>query len=323
MRLARRGVAAVGIALLGVGAGAYSSTTARPVAALTVSMLVLLLVGAWQLFHREPPRVTRTFEGPLFAGEDQRLGIEVEGQGVATIAHTFWEGTAAETGTWQSLPARVTFDVRPPTRGEVEVGQTTVQVRDDFGLFVTEHVLDPGEGVVVYPPVYEVDLPELTGDGLGQDASAGEFERVRPYADGDPIRAIDWKRSAKRNELVVRDGPEGEDQQTVTVVAGAADGYADEMAAAAASVVVSAFQVGTPVDLRTPTERVPPRSAGGLTPFLRALALAEAGDVPETRAESPISVFADESGTSIRTAESALSLRDRSTATPRQLVGTG
>jgi uncharacterized protein (DUF58 family) len=323
MRLTRRGAAAAGIALLGVGAGAYSSTTARPVAALTVSMLVLLLVGAWQLFNREPPTVTRTFEGPLFAGEDQRLGIEVEGQGVATVAHRFWEGTSATTETWRSLPARVSFEVRPPSRGEVGIGPTTVRIRDDFGLFVTDRVVDSGETAVVYPPVYEVELPELTGDGLDQAGTASEIERLRAYEDGDPIRAIDWKRSAKRNELVVRDGPEGEDQQTVTVVVGAADGYGDEMAAAAASVVVEAFAAGSPVDLRTPTERVPPRSAGGLTPFLRALALAEAGDVPETRAESPISVFADESGTSIRTAESALSLRDRSTATPRQLVGTG
>jgi uncharacterized protein (DUF58 family) len=323
MRLTRRGAAAVGIAVLGVGAGVFSSTPARPVAALTVPMIVLLLVGAWQLSHRKPLTVTRTFEGALFAGQTQRLGIEVEGRGVVTVAHRFWEGTSATTAQWRSLPARVSFEVRPPSRGEVDIGTTTVGIRDDFGLLAADRVVDREETAVVYPPVYEVELPESTGDGLDQVGRTSDIDHVRPYEDGDPIRAIDWKRSAKRNELVVRDGPSGEDQQTVTVVVGAAEGYGDEMAAAAASVVVAAFAAGSPVVLQTPTERVLPSSAAGLTPFLRALALAEAGDVPETRADAPITVFADETGTAIRTADSAISLRDRLTTTPRQLVARG
>ena len=323
MRVTRRGAAVVGIALLGIGAGAYSSTTARPVAAITIPMLVILVVGAWQLHDREAPTVTRTFKGPLFAGEEQTVRIAVDGQGVATVGHQFWEGTTVESGTWRSLPEQVTFTVRPPRRGEVDLGPTTVRVRDDLGLLVTESVLDPDETTVVYPPVYDVDLPSPTGEGLDCESRAVAIERLRPYEDGDPIRAIDWKRSAKRNKLVVRDGPEGEDQQTVTVVAGASEGQADEMAAAAASVVVAAFAAGAPVDLRTPSKRVPPRSAGGLVPYLRTLAFAEAGDLPETQAESPITVFCDETGTSIEAAGSEVSLRDRSTATSRQLVATG
>jgi uncharacterized protein (DUF58 family) len=61
-------------------------------------------------------------------------------------------------------------------------------------------------------PVLELHAPPLppgepvsSGAKATRVATSGEFDGVRAYQRGDPMRAIVWKKAAKSNELVTRD----------------------------------------------------------------------------------------------------------------------
>jgi uncharacterized protein (DUF58 family) len=68
-------------------------------------------------------------------------------------------------------------------------------------------------GVDVYPDVHAARALELLRRQGRQDARLGslrvrggdtEFERLRPYQVGDEIRHVDWRASARRDDLTVR-----------------------------------------------------------------------------------------------------------------------
>ena len=86
-----------------------------------------------------------------------------------------------------------------------------VWVCDCLGLFSLP-VKAPGEAAMLVCPAAvdpgPVSLPEGSGAAVpvprGKSASGEDYE-LRPYHPGDNVRAIHWKLSAKRDELVVRD----------------------------------------------------------------------------------------------------------------------
>jgi len=52
--------------------------------------------------------------------------------------------------------------------------------------------------------------PRSTGAASTRAVSSGEFDSVRPYRRGDPLKAIVWKKAAKTDELVSRDSQQSQ-----------------------------------------------------------------------------------------------------------------
>ena len=99
-----------------------------------------------------------------------------------------------------------------PERGYYQLGPALLRSGDGFGLFSNERVESQTAGVVVYPRT--LSLPDL---GLPSFRPLGErkghlriFEDpmriagVRDYLPGDPMHRIDWKATARRNQLQSR-----------------------------------------------------------------------------------------------------------------------
>jgi|GEM_PF-1129829 uncharacterized protein (DUF58 family) len=96
-----------------------------------------------------------------------------------------------------------------------------VQVRDSdrFGWFRRETTISAGE-MFVLPALGDIDVPQLRrwlelqasgGEMLTQTAprrmtlEPNEVRGVRPYRPGDALRAIHWRTSARRRQLMVRE----------------------------------------------------------------------------------------------------------------------
>lgn len=105
------------------------------------------------------------------------------------------------------------YDVTPYLRGEFEFGKTVIRYPAPWGLAWVQKEVGEEQPARVYPnvkAVREFDLLNQRGHlsllgmrkskirGLGQ-----EFESLREYNDDD-YRTIDWKASARRGKLVVR-----------------------------------------------------------------------------------------------------------------------
>lgn len=123
---------------------------------------------------------------------------------------------------WADVPAQgsetVEVAFRPSTRGLHAVPPLTAETRFPLGTFRVWTVWRPAATVLVYPAPELHPPPLPPGEPLaGQAASAmvsaqlaGEYDGVRAYRRGDPLKLVVWKKAARAqaagsNELVSRD----------------------------------------------------------------------------------------------------------------------
>lgn len=104
------------------------------------------------------------------------------------------------------------YPLRSDVRGKFTVGPLRLRVADTFGLVELGRSFSTRSTLVVSPKV--VPLPgrvtpaSWLGDGEGRArvaAAAGEDDPApRPYRDGDELRRVHWRSTARYGELMVR-----------------------------------------------------------------------------------------------------------------------
>jgi uncharacterized protein (DUF58 family) len=311
MSLTRRGYAVGGICLLAFALGTLFG--ARALNAVVVPGLVALVVGWVAMYRTTPPTVTRSQPSPGLPEETRTvsLSIKAEQASSATVRERASGGLsvpaeAIETG----LPGRVEYDCRLEARGERTLGPALLTLTDALGLFEREFRAARRTDVLVYPPVRPLSdrarLTLLAGeDPLVDDR--GEFDSLREYVPGDPLRNVDWKASAKREELVVSEFAAREEKDGISIVAEAAPGRADAMATAAASVALWLLDAGVGIDLATPGGRLSNVSPGEGEEVLVLLARAGGGRVGNARRNAAdVLVRAETDGSTITTSEKTI-----------------
>lgn len=106
----------------------------------------------------------------------------------------------------------MTYQLQSDHRGKFSIGPLHVRVADAFGLVrLGSSVALPGT-LVVTPAITVLPWTALTGTWLGEGgtrasvaAAAGEDDVVpRSYRDGDELRRVHWRSTARYGELMVR-----------------------------------------------------------------------------------------------------------------------
>jgi uncharacterized protein (DUF58 family) len=109
--------------------------------------------------------------------------------------------------------ATVRYEIVPSRRGRRTFDAVSVRYASPFGLVARQERVHLPAEVDVYPDVHAARALELLRRQGRQDARLGslrvrggdtEFERLRPYQVGDEIRHVDWRSSARRDDLIVR-----------------------------------------------------------------------------------------------------------------------
>jgi uncharacterized protein (DUF58 family) len=104
------------------------------------------------------------------------------------------------------------YPLQSDTRGKFAIGPLHVHVADTFGLVrIGSEAAAPGT-LVVTPAITTLPRTSLAGTWLGEGgtrastaAAAGEDDVVpREYRDGDELRRVHWRSTARRGELMVR-----------------------------------------------------------------------------------------------------------------------
>ena len=155
---------------------------------------------------------------PIFMPATAHIGIKLHnprrrqryGIGLSVSGADHW--------TWADVPAQgsttLTLGFTPPKRGLHRVPTLTAETRFPLGTFRVWTIWRPAAQVLVYPtaekspPPLPVGDPHPGGTGTSQLSARGEFEGVRAYRRGDPLKLIVWKKTAGRDELVSRDAAE-------------------------------------------------------------------------------------------------------------------
>jgi uncharacterized protein (DUF58 family) len=152
---------------------------------------------------------------PVFAGASVAVHLHLAskrnstrygiGMGVLGSKHWAWTDVPA----LGSTVVQVTF--QPHTRGMHRVPTLTAETRYPLGTFRVWTVWRPAAQVLVYPkpeahpPPLPAGTPKGGGTASTQQQSSGEYDGVRAYRRGDPLKLVVWKKIAKADELVSRD----------------------------------------------------------------------------------------------------------------------
>lgn len=118
----------------------------------------------------------------------------------------------------------VRYDVTPSARGPRKFREVTVQYGGPLGLFARRERFEAEADVDVYPDVHAARALELLRRQGRKDARLGslrvrggdtDFERLRPYARGDEPRHVDWRATARRDDVTVRQYQAESDQNVI------------------------------------------------------------------------------------------------------------
>jgi len=116
---------------------------------------------------------------------------------------------------WTDVPAQGHSTVQVACtglpRGLHRIPTLTAETRFPLGTFRVWTVWRPAAQVLVYPtaeahaPPLPAGQPRTGGASAMQRHTTGEFDGVRAYRRGDPLKLVVWKKVAKADELVSRD----------------------------------------------------------------------------------------------------------------------
>ena len=104
------------------------------------------------------------------------------------------------------------YPLRSDVRGKFTVGPLRLRVADVFGLVELGRSFSSSSTLVVSPKIVALPGGAVTGSWLGDGdghakvaAAAGDDDAgTRPYRDGDELRRVHWRSTARYGELMVR-----------------------------------------------------------------------------------------------------------------------
>ena len=160
---------------------------------------------------------------PQFAGSSAGIWIVLANARTSprhSIGLAVLDATQEDRWVWSDVPAqgtsRVQVAFQPGRRGLHPVPPLTAETRFPLGIFRVWTVWRPAAKVLVYPapeafpPPLPPGEPKAGGAATARLQNNGEFDGVRAYRRGDPLKQVVWKKAAKANELVSRDNEQSQ-----------------------------------------------------------------------------------------------------------------
>ena len=202
------------------------------------AFVLMLLVDGIMLYRpkkgvfarREAPdRLSNGDENPLSIYLENHYNFPVQIQIIDEIPFQFQKRdlmfrTALKVAETQILA----YTLRPTKRGEYSFGAVNVYVKSPIRLLKRRYQFSQDKMVVVYPSflqmrAYELmaisnRLTELGVKKIRKIGQSQEFEQIRQYVQGDDVRSINWKATARRNDLMINAFQEEKSQNVYCLI---------------------------------------------------------------------------------------------------------
>ncbi|MEP3207628.1 MAG: DUF58 domain-containing protein [Maribacter sp.] len=122
----------------------------------------------------------------------------------------------------------ISYEITPKERGEYEFGGLHVFTSSRIGFAMRKFSFEASKIVKTYPSFLQLkkyDLISLNQFNLQfgikkmrRIGNSFEFEQIKDYVQGDNIKDINWKATAKRNQLMVNQFQDEKSQQVYSVI---------------------------------------------------------------------------------------------------------
>ncbi|MBT8268189.1 MAG: DUF58 domain-containing protein [Bacteroidia bacterium] len=127
-----------------------------------------------------------------------------------------------------SSSSSLQYELRPVERGEYHFGRLNVYASSVLGLVSRRFISDDRAMIPTYPSFIQLkkyDLLAISNNlqqyGIKKIRRIGhtmEFEQIKDYVQGDDIRTINWKATAKKNHLMVNQYQDEKSQPVYSVI---------------------------------------------------------------------------------------------------------
>ncbi|WP_298904107.1 DUF58 domain-containing protein [uncultured Psychroserpens sp.] len=127
-----------------------------------------------------------------------------------------------------SSTSEIEYRLRPVERGEYHFGKLNIYVTSVFGLIARRFTYNDKAMVPTYPSFMQLrkyDLLAISNNlhqyGIKKIRKIGhtmEFEQIKDYVLGDDLRTINWKATAKRNQLMVNQFQDEKSQPIYSII---------------------------------------------------------------------------------------------------------
>lgn len=127
-----------------------------------------------------------------------------------------------------SSVSKLQYELRPVERGEYHFGKLNIYASSVFGLVSRRFVSAENKMVPTYPSFMQLrkyDLLAISNNlhqyGIKKIRKIGhtmEFEQIKEYVLGDDLRTINWKATAKTNQLMVNQFQDEKSQPVYSVI---------------------------------------------------------------------------------------------------------
>jgi len=118
--------------------------------------------------------------------------------------------------------------LRPTERSTYNFGAINVYVYGRLGLVIRKFIFNVHKNIPVYPSIIEMQRYDMLSYATAQNTfgfkkirkigQSSEFEQIKEYTKGDNYKDINWKATARRNELMVNQYIDERSQQIYNVI---------------------------------------------------------------------------------------------------------
>ncbi|CAD5200510.1 DUF58 domain-containing protein [Pseudomonas sp. FEN] len=201
---------------------------------LLLALLLLSLLDGARLKRLPSPRLKRQLPGSLALGRWGEVRIELSHDHPSPLRVQLFDHVP-EGLAFANLPQTITlqagergelgYRVRPLSRGHFRYARCEVNLPSPLGLWSERRYLELADATRVYPDfarLYGAQLLAvdnwLSQLGVRRRQRRGlglEFNQLREFREGDSLRQIDWKATARQRTPIAREYQDERDQQIV------------------------------------------------------------------------------------------------------------
>lgn len=215
LRLTRWGIAYL-VACVVLGLAAVNTGNNALMALLGVCLGSYVVSGTWSRQVLGAIEASVELPAEIYAGRPAVVDIELANSSAIFTAYGLVIRDAGDHTVLRELylPAggrcRHSIEIEFPRRGWHEVGPWRLNVLLPLGFFLKSKDLVPGRQALVYPRLLPSSAAAVrrgggrrSPDALESRGREGEVSQLRDYREGDEVRAMHWKQTARQQHLVV------------------------------------------------------------------------------------------------------------------------
>ena len=200
------------------------------VSAFAADLFFLFAFNRKPIIERQlPERLSNGDENPVSITIQNRYPFSVKAEIIDELPMQFQMRTFSITQMMKPGEEKeLRYKLRPVERGEYHFGKVNVYMQSLLGLIERKFAVDEEMMVPVYPSFIQMRKYQLHAEAA-QTKDAGnrrlrkighsmEFEQVKEYVQGDDVRKLNWKATARKGSLMINSYTDEKSQQVYCVI---------------------------------------------------------------------------------------------------------